>query len=336
MPIELKPIVSPEIWERFVLATKPTALFQSWLWGEAEKSQGQTVWRFGVYQGGSLVGVFQVLKVQAKRGTFLHIRHGPILDANYRQQYRRIVDFLIDLARREKAWFIRMSPQIEDSPDNRTLLHSFGMLPAAIHAMDAEVCWVLDVTKTEAELLAGMRKTTRYEIRRAQKLGVTVRLSTRIEDLRDFHKLYSLTSSRQGFVPHRGIDEEFRTFAQAKCALLLTGEYNGEVLASAIILFYGPQAIYHHAASIPSHIPVTYALQWRAICEAKKRGKLVYNFWGIAPEDNPKHPWQGITLFKKGFGGREIRTIHAYDLPISPLYGVSRAIEAMRRASKHY
>ncbi len=336
MAIAIRPIESKDVWERFVLATQPTALFQSWLWGEVEQNRGITLWRFGVFRESELIGVFQVFKVTAKRGTFLHVRHGPVLTHHSIEMYRTVLSHLTDLAGGENAWFIRMSPQIPDSPADQRLLRKLSLRPSAIHAMDAEHCWVLDITASEPELLAGMRKTTRYEIRRAERLGVNVRASTDPKDLIHFSKLYKFTSQRQGFVPHRGIEEEFKAFTKAGMAVLFLGSYKNNILAAAIILYYGPQAIYHHAASVPTHIPVSYLVQWSAIKEAKKRGKKVYNFWGIAPDDSPNHPWRGITLFKKGFGGKEAGFIHAHDLPLSPLYTVSRMVETIRKRVKHY
>lgn len=336
MAVTIKPIDTEDLWERFIAEYCPTALFQSWLWGEVEKKRGGNVWRFGCFNGKELIGIFQVLKVSAKRGTFLHIRHGPVLATQSKGTWQSIVSFLKDFAQKENAWFVRISPQIDDSLDNKKMLTSLGMRTAAIHAMDGERSWVLDLEKSENELLSDMRKTTRYEIRKAQKLGVKVTISTRTEDLKHFHVLYEETSRRQGFVQHRGIDEEFVLWSKTGNAVLLLAQYQGKTLAASIILFYGPQAIYHHSASIPSHVPASHLLQWQAILEAKKRGKKVYNFWGIAPEDNPNHPWRGITLFKKGFGGREVDFIHAHDLPLSRWYAVSRIIETARKTLKRY
>ncbi len=324
------------VWEDFILQAVPSALFQSWLWGSVQEKMGLKLWRFGMYEGKSLVGVFQVLAVAARRGTFLHVRHGPVFAKQQKNYWKEFLKFTKELAAREKAWFVRISPLIEDSADNRSLLKSFGMVPSAIHAMDAEFSWVLDIEKSKEEILANMRKTTRYEIKQAEKLGVSVLESTDIRDLSRFFELYEETSDRQGFVPHGGILEEFETFAKAGKALLLLGSYQNEVLAGAIILFWGTTAFYHHGASRPSRIPASYVLQWRAIQEAQKRGMKLYNFWGIAPEDKPKHPWRGLTLFKKGFGGREVKYIHAHDLPISPWYPIPRTIETIRRIRKGY
>jgi peptidoglycan pentaglycine glycine transferase (the first glycine) len=119
-------------------------------------------------------------------------------------------------------------------------------------------------------------------------------------------------------------------------AILTLGYAGDELIAGALIIFYGNQAIYHHGASKQSKIPVTYALQWHAILEAKKRGLKWYNFYGIAPENKPNHPWSGLTLFKKGFGGSEIRYMHAHDYPISPWYIVPSTIESIRTKLRGY
>jgi len=305
-----------KVWDAFVLRYAPQALFQSWKWGEVEKKLGHKIWRLKWDND----AVAQVVKVSARRGTFLHVRHGPVV--RDKRFFKKILSDLKELAKHETAWFVRISPQVQTLPE-------LGLVPAPIHAMDAETCWVLDIEKREDELLAGMRKTTRYEIRRAQKMGMTVHTG-----LKDFLDLYRETSKRHGFVPHTGIREEVEEFE--KDAIVLNAAFEGRTIASAIILFWGEEAIYHHGASIPSKIPASYLLQWEAICEAKKRGKKLYNFWGIAPEDKPNHPWRGITVFKTGFGGREVRFLHAQDLPVSPWYIIPKTIEEIRKRYKGY
>lgn len=106
-----------------------------------------------------------------------------------------------------------------------------------------------------------------------------------------------------------------------------------EVLSAAIIIFYGDYAYYHHSGSSSKirPVPASYFLQWKIIQEAKKRGCKYYNFWGIAPNDNPKHRFAGVTIFKKGFGGKRINWLHAQDLPVSPLYWLTYIFETARR-----
>ena len=181
-----------------------------------------------------------------------------------------------------------------------------------------------------------MRKATRYEIRKSQKDGVEISASRDARYLKEFDALYKETSGRHGFVPHEGIAEEFTTFGKRNQAMLYLGSFHKKIYASAIILYYGKQAIYHHGASSLSPVPISAAVQWRAICDAKNRGMNVYNFWGIAPEDSPKHPWRGITVFKKGFGGHIVEHMHAFDIPISPLYALTRIVDLVRKYKRGY
>ena len=75
----------------------------------------------------------------------------------------------------------------------------------------------------------------------------------------------------------------------------------------------------------------SYFLQWQIIKEAKNRGIKYYNFWGIAPNDNPNHRFAGVTMFKTGFGGERIDWLHAHDLPISNKYWLTYLFESGRR-----
>ena len=336
MSLNLELVNSKTAWEDFLLAHSPQALFQSWLWGEVEKKAGHTVYRFGIYEDRKIVGLAQIFVVRARRGTFFHIRQGPVWAEQKKTFWTDFIALLAAFARKEGAWFIRVSPLIEDSPKHHELMDALHFVSAPIHEVDAERCWVLDLDKKDEELLMGMRKTTRYEIRRAQKSDVVIRKSTDTKDLQYFFALYAETSRRHGFVAHVSITEEFEVFSREDRALLLLGYHNKELIAGTILLLYGGQAIYHHGASRFSKVPVSYGVQWEAILEAKKRGIKLYNFYGIAPDDKPNHPWRGITLFKKGFGGREIRYLHAHDYALSPLYIIPKSIETIRRKMRGY
>ncbi len=336
MALRFARIESKDEWETFLLQHAPGALFQSWLWGEVQHALGFSVWRFGFYNIKELVGIVQIVKVNAKRGKFLHIRHGPVFISHEKDTWLNFIKIVRDLAQKEGVWFIRMSPLLEDTHAHKLLFSHLGMIPSAIHAMDGELCWVLDLNKTEDELLQQMRKTTRYEIRRALKLGIQVNRYDNETLMDTFLALYKETSHRHGFVPHGGLREEFRIFARERKAELFLGSFEGKILAGALVLYYGDCAIYHHGASLTSRVPVSYLIQWEAIKRAKERGMKIYNFWGIAPEESLHHPWRGITLFKKGFGGRQISYLHAHDLPLSPLYSASRGIETFRKIMKGY
>jgi len=106
------------------------------------------------------------------------------------------------------------------------------------------------------------------------------------------------------------IKKQFSTFLEDDQILAIFSRYKGEVLSSAIVVYWQNKAFYHHGASdLKFDVPISYPVQWEAIKEAKERGCETYNFWGVAPEDaSDDHPWAGLTLFKTGFGGERRNT----------------------------
>ncbi|MEK7543810.1 MAG: peptidoglycan bridge formation glycyltransferase FemA/FemB family protein [Patescibacteria group bacterium] len=336
MKLHIETISDQHIWDRFWEMHAPGALFQSWAWGEVVLRQSRPLTRFGLYDGSTLVGIYQIMIVRARRGTYLHIRHGPILVTQALRYWQRILTHLQSLAGTEHAWFARLSPQINDTKEYRALFDTLRLKSSILHEVDAERCIVLPLDPSEDELLSGMRKTTRYEIRRFEKMGIHVVRSTDPADLDKFYDLYRQTSARQHFVEHAGIREEFEVYTKEGNAVLLLGYHEQTLLSAAIILFSGSEAIYHHGASTHTKFPVNYAVQWEAIRMAKKRGLKSYNFWGVAPEGNLTHPWSGHSLFKRGFGGLEVVKIHAHDFPTSGLYGFTRMIEWWEERRRGY
>jgi lipid II:glycine glycyltransferase (peptidoglycan interpeptide bridge formation enzyme) len=196
--------------------------------------------------------------------------------------------------------------------------------------MHAERIWVLDLEPSEDELLANMRKTTRYLIRRAPKDGIEIEKRSDDAVIEDFWKLYQETASRESFVPFSKafVDNEYKEFATSGNADYFFGKVEGEYLAGALVVYTKSTAFYHQGASRHTKFPVPYALQWEAIREAKRRGCKLYNFWGILQEGRTPKAWSGLTLFKKGFGGRQIDYIPTQDYVINPVkYAISWIFE---------
>lgn len=320
--MEIKEIVNKQLWENLIKDTPLTPFFQSWNFGEAQKRIGHDVYRFAVLENKKNLLAAQVFVIHARRGTFLHLRHGPVFNKFNQSAFLFLLSKLKSLAKKHKAIFIRISPLLPADSNEIHFFKKLGFRSAPVHNQDAENCLVLDLSQSLEEIWQNFRKTTRNLIRKAERLGVKIKQGKQ-EDLKTFFQLYRKTARRQHFVEHKGIKEEFLEMSKDNQIGLFLGFYQNTPLCASLIVFYGKQAVYHHSGSIKSNIPANYLLQWEVIKEAKRRGHKYYNFWGIAPEGKPKHPWQGLTLFKKGFGGKNIDFIHAQDLPTSPLYWLS-------------
>ena len=157
-------------------------------------------------------------------------------------------------------------------------------------------------------------------------------------DLEKFLPLYKNLAKQKHFVPHKGLKEELEIFSKENMGELFLAKYKGKIICGALIDFVGDMTIYRHSASDDTYrdIPAMYLLQWEVIRQAKKRGMKIYNFWGIADTDDKKHPWYGLSLFKKGFGGEKKEFIHARDIIFSPKYLKTFAIDFLTKIKKGY
>lgn len=333
----VKDITSESEWEGFVQEQRPPTFLQSWAWGEHYKTLGSPVLRFGVYQANTLVATALVLGVEARRGKYLLCPHGPIFKtAADAIAILPVLDEYITRQARQLGYdFIRICSLFPAALEvGRQTFQRLGYRNAPIH-MHPELSWILDVTPSEEDLLARMRKTTRYLIKKGEKEGVKVVLADSPEALSDFWPVYEATVQRQKFTPfdRKYLESEFKLFAKQGKAILATAHFQNEIVAAAIIIFYGNSAFYHHSGSVPkfTQINPAYLLQWRIIQEAKKRGLNYYNFWGISDPSRPNHPWAGLSLFKKGFGGFAEEYLRAQDKPLTAKYYVSYFVETLRR-----
>lgn len=324
-------------WDEFIQTQPYNVFVQAWNYGEFNEQMGDSKFPIGMFEGEKMIGACLTIKVKARRGTFLYCPYGPFIDWNNTDLFQQFISYLKDLGKKEKADFIRMSPFLRDSDENRKLFQTNGFRKSPLHIL-AETTWMLDVSPEEDEILKNMKKDHRYLIKRAERDGVVIKKSTDIADLKHFWPLYDETVKRHKFVPfsRKYVEEEFKAFEKDGQTVFFMAEYEGKVLACSVMYYYGNMGVYRHSASSsdPKYrkIPASHLLQWEAIKEAKARGCKYYNFWGIAPPDASKpHPFYGITHFKMGFGGERYDLLHCRDLPLSSKYWLNFLIESWRK-----
>lgn len=206
---------------------------------------------------------------------------------------------------------------------------------------------ILDLTIPEDELLAQMKAKWRYNVKLAEKKGVTIRfldgVSGATEGIDIFYGLYLDTAKRDGIAVHskayyaslvtRAADYRATKFDKPVSVRVYVAEHEGLALASIITLFCGEEAVYLYGASSNEkrNLMPAYALQWRAIRDAARSGCTRYDFYGISPTDDPTHPMSGLYRFKTGFGGSIIHRVGSWDMPlIAPLYACYRMAEKLR------
>lgn len=334
----LKEITNKNSWENFVLSKTPGSFLQSWNWGEVNSQRGSRIFRLGFYKDGKIVGVCLAIREDAKRGPHLIVPGGPIMDWKDKKLVKYFIEQIKGLAKKENVWFVRVRPEILDTPENRKLFKSLGFLSAPMH-LHAENTWVLEIAKSDEELLKGMRKTTRYLVKKGEKENLSLEISHDPKCSSELYKLQKKTIERHKFVgfPKALFETEIRVFGEDNTGEVFICRLDRKILAMAIIIFYGNTAYYHFSGSVSdlSKIPFSYFLQWKVIKEARRRGMKYYNFWGIAPNGDTKHRFAGVTLFKTGFGGERIDWLHAHDMPVSKKYWLTYLFEKVRKNIRH-
>ncbi|TKJ18838.1 MAG: hypothetical protein CEE43_17050 [Promethearchaeota archaeon Loki_b32] len=325
--MEIKEIFEKNVWEEFLKKCEEKTFLHSWNWGEFNKMMGDRIWRFGVYDN-ELIGVALIIKVKAKRGDFLFIPHGPVVLRAKALVLKTLMKKLKALAVVEKVSHIRIAPITESG---LVVFKKLGFRNASTF-VHPELTWELDITLSEDELLKSMRKTTRYLIKKAIKENVEIVETNNVEE---FDKLYQQTKARQHFIPFplNYLKNEFKAFSQDNQILVLLGKHNGEIVSSGIFVFWQGIGFYHHGASSLKYpkIPVSYLLLWEAIKKAKEKRCEKFNFWGIVSDEAKNHPWYGLSLFKKGFGGQTKEYIKTQDFIISHNYWLSFIVESLRK-----
>lgn len=330
--------MNPAELDKYVMKSHKEANFlQSSAWGKVYEQVNEKVFYLGLKDKNEILGSAVVILKPARRGRYLEIPGGPLIDWENKAHVKKMLDGLKELAEKEDCVFVRMRPNIADNEHNRMIFARSGLKLSPMH-LHAEHTVMLDLTKTEDELMTEMRRQTRYEVRRAKKLGIVVNYDTSERAFREFYEIQKETAERQGFIT----SSEGFILAQREAfgdkARIYRAELDGKTLALGLILMQKPEAIYHEAASTEAgrKYPGAYALQWKVIEDAKEMGIKRYNLFGTAPPNSPNHRYAGVTMFKAGFGGRAVSYLPAHDLVIRGIaYRLTKMIEVARKRRRH-
>ncbi len=304
-----------------------TPFTQASFYGNWQRSLGRKTRRFLVKDGGEVVSYFQIVKYPLLLGkSYLYVPYGPVVKkvseeflADFRKKIR-------DIAKEEGAVFVRLdfTPQVP----GETLSKFFAKAPLnTYHSayFQPRIEWFLGLDKSEDELIDAMHKNTRYSIRLAEKREIKTEIVTESFEkyFEDFYGLMTETAKRNGFSLHpkeyyKGIFENLHK----SNAYLSVARYGEKILVIDLVIVFGKIAnnIFGGSSSDEKTRMPSYLAQWEAIRYAKKLNCNYYNFGGISTEDKTYKGWEGLTFFKKKFGGEEIRHSDFFDMVVNPLF----------------
>ncbi len=313
------PIVSLVDWNRYTEQFSNVHLLQTGEWGELKSTFGWKPVRIVNGDSGA-----QILFRKLPLGFSIGYMPKPVIsDQSVSSQFCSEID---GVCRKMHAIFLKVEL---DSWDNQPPDTWHLTLRTSPHNIQPPRTLIVDIHGSEEEILRRMKQKTRYNIRLAEKKGVTVRAW---DDLESFHKMMLLTGGRDGFGVHslEYYRRAYELLHPKQKGEILVAEYEGKSLAALFVARNGNRAYYLYGASTDeerNRMP-TYLLQWEAMKWAKVRGCEEYDLWGVPDEDEPtleanfetRHAglW-GVYRFKRGFGGELKRAAQAMDRVYNPL-----------------
>jgi lipid II:glycine glycyltransferase (peptidoglycan interpeptide bridge formation enzyme) len=332
-------ITSNATWNT-ALASLPLAhVLQTWEWGQFKSRHGWKPSSLLWNDNGHPAAAALVLRRQIGRLPLcvLYVPKGPAMDYGNAPLVAQVLSDLERLARKSRAVLIKIDPDLELSQRLPNLRQGWVESSQQIQFRNT---MEIDLRHSQDELLAAMHQKTRYNIRLAQKRGVTVRPGT-LDDLERLYAMYDETARRDRFIirPLDYYRDAWVSFIEAGLAQPLIAEVEGIPVAALILFNFAGRAYYFYGMSrdlhrdkMPNHL-----LQWEAMCRARAKGCAVYDMWGAPEVLSESDPMWGVYRFKQGFGGQFVQHIGAWDYTAArPLYwlyttAMPRILDWMRR-----
>jgi peptidoglycan pentaglycine glycine transferase (the first glycine) len=329
-------------WQALLGRSAAGDFLHDWAWAEVAAFDGQPQRRFVLEDEGGVVAVIAAQERRLPLGrAFWYVPHGPVLDyadARAGERLRAVTIGLREMGRTSGAIATKLEPRVEA---DSTAISLFARLRPDPRPIQVGQTRLVDLTDDEP-LMASFDKDTRYAVRRSQREGVEVRVLTDASDSASIDALHGLvleTQRRAGFLkpPLERYRIAWRGLGGAGRASILEARRGEDLLASGMLVMEGDRSFYLFAGSRreeqgePKHY-ASYLLQWEMMRRARELGSRVHDLWGIAPAGaGPEHAWHGVGLFKKGFGGREVRWAGTWDVVVDPaLYRLRSAIAMAR------
>lgn len=321
------------VYNDFVARFDTGDLLQSFEWGNLKARSGWKPVRVIAVENGEVVAAASLLKraIPKINRCIMYAPRGPVLDTRNAELVKQFTAFLKETAKKHGAILLKIDPPVfvEDT-ESEANLRSVGFQPitaTGFGGTQPKCVMQLDLDMSIDDLLASFKPKWRYNIRLAEKKGVTVRIDCGKDDLKAFYELLKDTCKRDGFLvrDYSYFEDMWDALVPAGYMKLALTFFEGKPISGALAYIFGDKAWYTYGASsneyrnvMPNHL-----MQWTLIQWAKESGCKWYDFRGVSPKkgDGTDEHLEGLNRFKEGFSPRFVEYIGEYDLVLSkPLY----------------
>ncbi len=301
---------------------------QTWAWGEFQKSQGHTIFRYGVYNSKNklttafTISFHTIPKTKYSIGTILR---GPKVTETILKVVKKI-------AQEKNAIFVKFEP---DVAKNDTAMN-FPSLVISPKVAFYPNTFKVDLTKSEEKLLSDMHSKTRYNIKIANRHGVEIKEMTSDRGFEIYLELLFDTTQRQGFYLHtqKYHRDLWQILKKTDIPHIMLASYQGKVLSAFMLFKTKDQLFYPYGASLDIHreVMAPTLLMWESIKLGQKLKCKTFDMWGCLGADAKEGDnGFGFHRFKQGFNGQAFEYVGTYDYVInSTLYKLYNLVDKYR------
>ncbi len=319
---QIRQIKEKNVWDTMVLKEN-SSFAQSWDWGQILIAEGKDVQRLIVEEDNKNLLCAQIVLMNLPFGwKYAFCPKGPV----GQKVSNEILVVLKDYLKQQGVIFLRLEPKENNLKD---LLK--------IKEVNPRATLILDLGKTEDELISVMHTKTRYNIRLAQKKNLEIKNE---KNLNFFLELMEKTGSRDNFRLHE--NKHYESILNSDFCRQITVYSERVAIATGIFIGYGETFTYVFGASDHEYrqLMAPYLLQWSAIQIGKNEGYKYYDFFGVAPKTNKdaeyefdtNHQYAGVSRFKHGFGGEYHEAPGTFDLIINKIkYSIYFTLRKLRK-----
>ncbi|MDP4010186.1 MAG: peptidoglycan bridge formation glycyltransferase FemA/FemB family protein [Candidatus Shapirobacteria bacterium] len=311
---------------------------QTWEWGDFQISQGHQIYRLGVFDDKKIKSAYSVSfhKIPKTNYSIGTILRGPSVDIDMIESIKKI-------ANDQKAVFVKFEPDVYqktyDEFKNPTLLQTDMQFPKMVVSPKVAFypfSYIVNLNKTEEELLSAMHSKTRYNIKIANRYGVKVEERTDDEGFEIYLKLIFDTTKRQGFYLHtpKYHRDLWKTLKNTGMVHIILASYQNQVISAFMLFTLNGKLFYPYGASLDVYreVMAPTLLMWESIKFGKSHDCHTFDMWGsLGPDAKEGDPGFGFHRFKQGYGGQMVQFVGTYDLVINEsLYKIYNTADKYR------
>ena len=311
---------------------------QTWAWGDFQITQGHKIYRLGVFDNDKMVSAYSVSFHQIPHTSYSigTILRGPSINQDMITNIKKI-------AADENAVFIKFEPDVyqktfdaNNHPSSEIEPINFPDLVISPKVAFYPYSYVIDLTKSEDDLLSAMRPKTRYNIKIANRNNVEVHEDSTDAGFEVYLKLLFETTKRQGFYLHseKYHHQLWDTLKPTGMVHIMLSKFQNQTLSAYMLFVLKDKLFYPYGSSLAVHkeVMAQNLLMWETIKFGRSLSLKSFDMWGcLGPDARETDNGYGFHYFKQGYGGQLVQFVGTYDLVINrQLYQLYNLIDKYR------